>query len=233
MKVVIMAGGLGMRLRPLTQIIPKPLLPLGEKTILEVTINRFKSQGFTDFIIATNYKSDLFEAYMGDGSKLGVSIKFSRETEPLGTAGPLKLIKEHIDGPFIVINGDVLTDLDFNKLKAFHISSKAKLTAVTKILETPLQYGVVKSDGTSISEIEEKPNLKFDILAGIYVLSQETLDQIPDGIYNMPQLIRDLIAKGEIVKKYTLENYWLDIGQMDSYEKAQNDVKEGIIDAPK
>ncbi|MBU2637807.1 MAG: NTP transferase domain-containing protein [Nanoarchaeota archaeon] len=229
MKVVIMAGGLGTRLRPLTHIIPKPLLPLGEQTILEITINKLKNHGFKEFILATNYKSDLFAAYLKDGSQLGVSITYSKEAKPLGTAGPLKLLASELNEPFIVINGDIITNLDFSKLYSTHISSKAKMTVVTKILQTPLQYGVITAEGDSVSAIEEKPNLKFEILAGIYVLSPEVLNIIPEGMYNMPQLIRDLISCGENVRKYVLEDYWLDVGQMESYEQAQKDVKEGII----
>lgn len=224
-----MAGGLGTRLRPFTHIIPKPLLPLGEQTILEITINKFKNHGFKDFILATNYKSDLFEAYLKNGSQLGVSITYSRETNPLGTAGPLKLLVSKLNEPFIVINGDIITNLDFSKLYRTHISSDSKMTVVTKILQTPLQYGIVKGEGDLVSGIDEKPNLKFEILAGIYVLSPEVLSIIPEGLYNMPQLIRDLIASGQTVRRYILDDYWLDIGQMESYERAQKDVKEGII----
>lgn len=230
MKVVIMAGGLGTRLRPFTHIIPKPLLPLGEQTILEITINKLKKHGFKEFILATNYKSDMFEAYLKDGSHLGVNITYSRETMPLGTAGPLKLLASELDEPFIVINGDIITNLDFSKLYRAHVSSNSKMTVVTKILQTPLQYGIVKGEGDLVSGIDEKPNLKFEILAGIYVLSPEVLSLIPgEASYNMPQLIRDLIASGQTVRKYILEDYWLDIGQMESYERAQKDAKEGLI----
>lgn len=229
MKVVIMAGGLGTRLRPLTHIIPKPLLPVGEQTILEITINKFKNYGFKEFILATNYKSGLFEAYFKDGAHLGVSITYSKETEPLGTAGPLGLLAGILNEPFIVINGDIITNLDFSKLYSSHLNSKAKMTAVTKVLEAPLRYGIVKCSNGTISEIEEKPNLKFEILAGIYVLNPEVLGLIPKGAYNMTQLIRDLIDSGENINRYLLEDYWLDIGQMGSYKQAQKDVKEGLI----
>lgn len=229
MKVVIMAGGLGTRLRPLTHIIPKPLLPLGEQTILEITINKLKNQGFKEFILATNYKSDLFEAYLKDGSHLGVNIAYSRESYPLGTAGPLKLFASSLTAPFIVINGDIITNLNFTRLYQTHINSGAKITAVTKLLQTPLRYGVVTGEGDTVSGIEEKPNLKFEILAGIYVIDPSVLEAMPDGAYNMPQLMRDIITAGHSVKKYLLEDYWLDIGQIDSYEQAQKDVKEGII----
>ena len=229
MKVVIMAGGLGTRLRPLTQIIPKPLLPLGEQTILEITINKLKQHGFKEIILATNYKSDLFEAYLKDGSHLGVNIKYSRETDPLGTAGPLKLLLSHLKEPFIVINGDIITNLDFSTLYLEHINSKAEMTVVTKLLRTPLMYGIVKGQDDIVLNVEEKPNLKFEILAGIYVLNPEVLSMVPEGVYHMPQLIRDLINSGKTVKKYILKDYWLDVGQIDNYEKAQKDVKEGII----
>lgn len=134
MKAVIMAGGLGTRLRPFTQIIPKPLLPVGEKSVLEITISKLKSQGFDEIILAVSYKSDLFESYFGNGAKFGVKTFYSKEKKKLSTAGPLLLIKKKLSEPFLVINGDILTNMDFGKLLKFHTKNKADLTLVTKLI---------------------------------------------------------------------------------------------------
>ena len=230
MKTVILAGGLGTRLKPLTQVIPKPLLPIGESSILEITIKRLKSYGFKDIIMATNYKSHLFESYFGDGSRWNVKIEYSRENKRLGTAGPLKLLEKKFKMPLLVINGDILSNMNFNDLKKFHVKNKADFTLVTKILKTPLNYGVVKSKEVFVVSLEEKPMIKSEINAGIYFLNPSTLTYIPKGkFYNMTELIRKLIEKKQKVLKYVLKDYWLDIGQMEDYEKAQADIKKNYI----
>jgi|TARA_B100001964_G_C14240662_1_gene604830 NDP-sugar pyrophosphorylase family protein len=229
MKAVILAGGLGTRLMPLTQVIPKPLLPVGEYSVLEISINRLKECGFDDIIIATNYKSYMFESYFGDGSKFGIKITYSREKEPLATAGPLRLLKEKLDEPFLVIYGDILTSLDFKKLMEFHTSNKADFTLVTKETEFPISYGVIKSEGNLIKGVEEKPEMKTQINAGIYFINPGVLDEIPKGFYQMTDLVKKLISQGKRVMKYELDGYWLDIGQMQDYEKAQKDVEEGTL----
>ena len=157
MKTVILAGGLGTRLRPLTQVIPKPLLPIGEQSVLEITVQGLKASGFRDIVMATSYKSHLFESYFGDGSRWNVKISYSREKKRLGTAGPLKLVQAGIKKPFLVINGDILTNLNFRKLAKYHADNGAKLTVVTKVVTTPLHYGVVKSRGRQVIKLEEKP----------------------------------------------------------------------------
>ena len=227
MKTVILAGGLGTRLRPLTQVIPKPLLPIGEQSILEITITRLRASGFREIIMATNYKSHLFENYFGDGSGWGVKISYSLETRKLGTAGPLKLVEKELKTPFLVINGDILTNFDFRKLKAFHVKNGAGLTVVTKVMETPLHYGVVKCRGSRVIKLEEKPVIYSEINAGIYFGSPEILGHIPKNrFYNMTDLIKTLIIKGKKVLKYELQDYWLDIGQIQDYRKAQEDIKK-------
>ena len=229
MKAVILAGGLGIRLRPLTYIIPKPLLPLGEHSVLEISITKLKQHGANEIFVATNYKSQMFEDYFGDGSKLGIKINYSREKEPLGTAGPLKLLKDKLSDPFLVIHGDILTSLDFQKLKDFHVKNKSDFTLVTKEAYLPVRYGIVESNGNMIKSIEEKPDIKNQINAGIYFLNPEVIDEIPDGFFHMTDLAKKLIKQGKRVMKYQLDDYWLDIGQMQDYEKAQNDVKEGTF----
>lgn len=229
MKAVILAGGLGKRLEPFTKIIPKPLLPLGEKTILEVIIQRLKMFGVTEVIIATNYKSGLFERYFGYISQSGLKIVFSKELEPLGTAGPIKLVAKSLKEPFIVMNGDILTTIDFNKMKKLHKEAKAKMTVATKEVQVPFHYGVIESDdGVRISNIKEKPSVTAEINGGIYIVNPEVVKEIPDGFYQMTDLVKKLVAKKMNVVKYAIDDYWLDIGQMHNYKKAQEDF--GKID---
>jgi len=227
MKAVILAGGLGTRLRPLTYLIPKPLLPLGEHSVLQIIINKLKESGFDDLIIATNYKPDMFESYFGDGSKFNIKITYSIEKEKLGTAGPLKLLKNQLKEPFLVIYGDILTSLDFRKLMKFHIDNKADFTLVTKEAYIPVNYGVVESEGNMIKDIEEKPEKKIQINAGIYFLNPDIIDEIPDNFFIMTDLAKKLIKQKKRVMKYQLEDYWLDIGQMQDYKKAQEDIEKG------
>ncbi len=230
MKAVIMAGGLGSRLKPFTHIIPKPLLPVGEKSVLELTIHKLQSQGFTEIILAVNYKSNLFESYFGDGSKFGVKIRYSKEEKRLGTAGPMLLSSQYLQEPFLVLNGDILTNMDFNKLRKFHIGNSADFTLVTKVLQLPLHYGVVEKQADRILHIKEKPLIESEISAGIYYINPEVLDFIsPDKRYDMTDLMKKLISSGKNVLAYVLEDYWLDIGQMSDYEKAQEDFKDGLI----
>ena len=230
MKAVIMAGGLGTRLNPLTHIIPKPLLPVGEKSILEISIHKLKEQGFKEVFLAVNYKSDLFESYFGDGSKFGLSVRYAKEEMRLGTAGPLHLLREYLDEPFLVMNGDILTDMAFRALRDFHIENAAELTIVTKSISLPLHYGVVEKDGERIRRIVEKPTVESEINAGIYYMSPTALDAIPGGRrFDMTELIKLLIEEDRIVLAYPLQDYWLDIGQMSDYRQAQKDFENGLI----
>lgn len=232
MKAVIMAGGLGTRLMPFTHVLPKPLLPLGENTIIEVIISKLKENGFDEIYLTTNYKSELFESYLGDGSKFFVKITYSKEDKPLGTAGPLKLLQQHLTEPFLVINGDILTNLNFKELMNEHLQRKADFTLVTKEINLPMDYGVVycNEDGT-IRIIEEKPKLTKEINAGIYVINPQILNRIPN---NECMLMTDLLQK--LIKDKSLKiyrhlniDYWLDLGQMKDYEKARTDFKCGKL----
>lgn len=227
MKAVILAGGLGTRLRPFTEVIPKPLLPLGERSLMEIQIERLKMHGFDTIYIATNYKSDYIEAYLGDGSKYGVSLIFSREEKPLGTSGPLTLLKNQLDQPFIVMNGDILTRLDFGNLYRFAESRETILTVGTKVITTPFRFGNVSVDRDNhIIDVEEKPELRFEILSGIYFMRPEVFNLIPDDVYfGMDQLIKKML-KGKIrISRYLIQEYWLDIGQVEDYDKAREDYK--------
>jgi len=221
-QAVILAGGLGSRLMPFTEIIPKPLLPIGEKSILEIQINRLKMHGFDEIILATNYKSEYIENFFGDGSKLGVNLVISREDIPLGTCGPLSLLKDRLKEPFLVMNGDILTTADFTKLYQFACAVDSEFIVVTKEIITPFEFGNVYSKGNFICKVEEKPNVKNEIIAGIYILKPPVLGLIPESKYfGMDDLIKTMLAKGLPVAKYLLNEYWLDIGRIDDYKKAE------------
>jgi len=224
MKAVILAGGLGTRLRPFTEVIPKPLLPLGERSLMEVQIRSLRDQGFTEIYIATNYMSDYVEAFLGDGSKYGVALKFSRESEPLGTCGPLTLLKNELTEPFVLVNGDILTKLDFAQLLDYGSRQVSALTVGTKVVSHPFRFGNVQVDANGhIVEIEEKPDLKFEVLAGIYCMKPAIFKFIPDGEYfGMDTLLKGLLAAKEPVSRFLIEDYWLDIGQVEDYSKARD-----------
>ncbi|MGD0523428.1 MAG: sugar phosphate nucleotidyltransferase [Candidatus Microgenomates bacterium] len=222
MKAVILAGGLGTRLQPFTKIIPKPLLPIGESSVLEIQIHCLKKHGFNDIYIATNYKAKYIETFLGDGSEYGVKITFSRETKPLGTVGPIELLKDQLTEPFLLMNGDILTTFNFKKAYASALKLKANLTVITKEIITPFEFGYVISRGKYITEIREKPQLHHEILAGIYFLKPEIFKFIPKNTYyNMDLLIKSLFHKKQKVGKYLMHDYWLDIGRSDDYKTAQ------------
>ncbi len=226
MKAVILAGGLGVRLKPFTEIIPKPLLPIGEKSVLEIQITRLKKYGFEEVYLATNYKSDYIKNFLGDGSRYGVKLKISKEEKPLGTAGPLSLLKEDLMEPFIVMNGDILTTIDFLKFYEFGISMNANLTVAIKKLIMPFAFGNIFYEGNYVTGIEEKPDIEREILAGIYLMKPAIFDLIPyNKFLDMDKLIKTMLNQNIPVAKYHLREYWLDIGQISDYEKAQDDYK--------
>ena len=232
-KAVLLAGGLGMRLRPLTNIIPKPLLPIGESTIMEIQILAFKKHGVSDIYIASNYMSDYLESVVGQGEKYGVRITVSREREPLGTCGPLSLLREQLNEPFFVMNGDILTDVDFGDLGKFAMDHAADLTIVTKEINIPFRFGRVVAEGDYVVDVEEKPTYKHEILAGIYAMKPGVLNIIPDqNYYGIDNLIKDLLAHRRPVAKYMMRGYWTDIGQLDDYEIAKREMAHRTGTAP-
>ena len=222
MKAIILAGGLGTRLKPFTEVIPKPLLPIGEKSVLEIQIERLKKYGFDEIFLATNYKSEYIENFFGDGSRYGVKLTISKEEKPLGTAGPLLLLKEQLTEPFIVMNGDILSLIKFDELYKYANNHASLLTISIKKEITPYAFGNIFFEGDKVTGIQEKPDIIMYILAGIYVMKPEILKYFPDNEYfGMDALIKNLLAKGELVTKYELKEYWLDIGRLNDYDKAQ------------
>ena len=222
MEAVILAGGLGSRLRPFTEVLPKPLLPLGDKSILEHQILALREAGATDVHIATNYLSHLIEAFLGDGSRLGLRVYISKESEPLGTAGPIKLLERELKAPFLVMNGDIVTKLDFKKFHDFGSAQDSLLTIGTKIITTPFRFGNVTTQDNYITGVEEKPDFRLEILAGIYCMKPGIMKYIPETTYfGIDSLIKKLLADGERISRFLIEDYWLDIGQVEDYSKAR------------
>ncbi len=228
MEAVILAGGLGQRLRPFTDVIPKPLLPLGGRALLEIQIGLLREHGFDEIYVATNYMHDYIEAFLGDGSKYGVRITVSREEMPLGTCGPIGLLRGCLKHPFLVMNGDVLTKLDFTALYQAALERDALLMTGTKIISTPLRYGNVRVDGAGrVVGVEEKPELRTEILAGIYVLQPDIFPFIPEETYfGMDQLIETMLVQRLPIARYLIEEYWLDIGQFDDYSQARAEYEQ-------
>lgn len=223
MKAVILAGGLGSRIRPFTQIIPKPLLPIGEKAVLEIQIEHLAKYGFDEIYLATNYKSEYIENFFGNGDQYGVKLSVSKEEKTLGTAGPISLLREVMDEPFAVMNGDILTLLDFSKLYSFAVSTDAVLTVGIKEIITPFQFGNIFYEGDYVTGIEEKPDIRTKVLAGIYIMKPPVFDLIPyNEAMGMDSLIMKMLDSGMPVAKYEIHEYWLDIGMIDDYEKAQD-----------
>lgn len=227
MKAVILAGGLGKRLKPFTEVIPKPLLPIGEKSVLEIQIGRLKENGFNEIFLATNYKSEYIENFFGDGRRYGVTLKVSKEKKPLGTVGPLTLLKKELTEPFLVMNGDILTLLNFKDLYDFALKKDTWLTISIKEYIMPFAFGNVFYEGDYVVGIEEKPDIKYKILAGIYVFKPEIFSIIPENVYfGMDDLIHKMLNENILISKYEIKEYWIDIGQIDDFEKAQKVYKD-------
>lgn len=222
--VVLMAGGLGSRLKSLTENCPKPMLSVGDKPLLETIIDNFVAYGFHNFAISVNYLAEHITGYFGDGSRLGVRIQYLQEETRLGTAGALSLMAQQPEKPLIVMNGDVLTKVNFPQLLAFHDDHEAMATMCVREYDFQVPYGVVEMDNYRIRDIREKPVHSFFVNAGIYVLSPAAVAMIPAGrAYDMPSLFQEIIAKHQITAAFPIREYWIDIGQMADYERANGD----------
>lgn len=223
--VFIMAGGFGTRLRPLTDKCPKPMLPVGGKPLLETIITSFKEQGFYKFYISTHYLPEVITNHFGNGEKFGIEISYVHESEPLGTGGALSLLpKDEINLSFIVINGDVLTNMNFSKLLDSHVQNDALATMCVREFQYQIPYGVVNSENNIIKSMTEKPSYFFDINTGIYVVSPELLNQVEAQFIGMPTILEQQIEKNNKVISYPLHEYWLDIGHIEDYNRAQKDI---------
>ncbi len=228
MKAVILAGGKGVRLKPYTTHFPKPLMPIGDKPILEIVIEKLKEADITEIIITTGHLSEMIHALMGDGKKIGVNIQYSLEDKPLGTAGPLNLLKSELVDDFFVINGDVLCDLDFSEMIKFHNENKNTATIGTAERTVFVDFGLVQlNNRNEYLDWEEKPTLKYLVSMGIYIFSPRALNSIPkEKFFNMPDLIQMLKKNNEKVMGYIHKGYWLDIGRREDYENACKNYEE-------
>jgi dTDP-glucose pyrophosphorylase len=226
--VVIMAGGLGTRLRPLTDATPKPMIPVGPKPVLETIIENFADQGFVNIYLCLNYKGEMIRAHFGDGRRLGVNITYLQEDRRLGTAGALSLLPERPQEPVIVMNGDLLTKVDFVRLMNFHNQQAFVATMAMREYQQQVPYGVLKiGDGYVVNELVEKPIERYYVNAGIYILNPTTLDLVPDQkFYDMPTLFNSLMDKGEKVGGFPLRDYWVDIGRIEDLERASAEFTE-------
>lgn len=223
-KVVIMAGGLGTRLGDLTKTTPKPMLHVGKKPILETIITNFSKYGYRDFILTVHHLSDKIVEHFGDGSKFGVSIEYVYEKERLGTAGILGNLRGKILEPFFVMNGDILTNVNFDHLHDFHLSNSADATMCVREYEYQVPFGVVEVVDGRIVAITEKPLQKFLVSGGIYMLSHKILNLIhPNDPLDMPTLFQRIIETGGKAASFPIHEYWLDIGRVSDYEKANDE----------
>lgn len=219
--VVLMAGGLGTRLRPLTENIPKPLLTVGDRPILETIIENFKSHGFYRFAISVNYKKEMIMDYFGNGESLGVSISYIHEDKRMGTAGALSLLESKPTAPIFVMNGDLLTKINYEQLLSFHEDCNSAATMCVREYDFQVPYGVIQTNHHQLLSIEEKPVQQFFVNGGIYVLNPEAIQEIPtDSYYDMPELFNKLITQNKNVTVFPIREYWLDIGRISDYEKA-------------
>ena len=226
-QVVLMVGGLGTRLRPLTEHTPKPMLKVGNRPILETIIMNFKKYGFTNIILSVSYKSEVIEKYFKDGSDFGVNIEYIHEEKRMGTAGALSLIRDKLDEPFFVMNGDLLTNINFENMMEYHLLHNSIATMGVREYDFQVPYGVVNVDGVDILSIEEKPTHSFFVSGGIYILDTEALKFIPNNeFYDMPTLFENLIQNRKKSISFPIREYWLDIGRVEEFEKANNEYNE-------
>lgn len=223
--VVIMAGGLGIRLRPITENVPKPMIPVGGSPLLETIIRNFETQGFRQIYLAVNYMSEVIRSHFGDGQKFGVAIEYLLEGRRLGTAGALSLLPRRPTGPFIVMNGDLLTLVNFRQLIDFHHNQRALATMCVRKYAFQVPHGVVRTDGLRLNGIIEKPVHTFFVNAGIYVIEPDALDILPSGEpFDMPQLFDRITASGANAAVFPMHEYWIDIGRFDDLERAEGDI---------
>jgi len=225
--VVLMAGGMGTRLRPLTEDCPKPLIMVGSKPILETIIESFIEYGFYRFLLSVNYKAEMLEEYFGDGSRWGVEIEYLHEDKVMGTVGPLGLLSEQPTLPLLVMNGDLLTKVNFQQLLDYHLAHRSVATMCLREYTFQIPYGVAKLEDQRLVGIEEKPVQHHFVSAGIYVLDPMVLDLIPSGsYYDMPDLFKYMITRNLDVGTFPIREYWLDIGRMDDLDRAKGDYSE-------
>jgi dTDP-glucose pyrophosphorylase len=228
-EVILIAGGMGTRLKPLTDNYPKPLLKVGSKPILEIIIDNYIEYGFKQFTISVNYMSEMIEDYFGNGSQWGVNIKYLHEDKRMGTAGALGLLHHRPEIPFFVMNADLLTKVNFQQLMSFHKEQQSTATMCVRQYDLQVPYGVVHIEDHKLLSIQEKPIHHFFINGGIYILEPEVLDYIPKNDYfDMPSLFEKVVENKKTASVFPIREYWLDIGQKNDFDRANNEF-EGIF----
>jgi NDP-sugar pyrophosphorylase family protein len=222
MKAVILAGGKGRRLLPYTTNFPKPLMPVGERPILEIVLGQLHSFGVNDIIISTGHLEELIRVFFGNGEKFGLNISYCKEDEPLGTAGPLNLVKDRLDDTFLVMNGDVLSDVDIRKFIEHHRAQKNIATVLLSKRNVHIDFGVVEiTEDNAFKSWNEKPTISYLVSTGIYLFEPEALQYMPEkGFFNLPDFIQAIDGAGKTVGCHVHEGYWLDIGRPEDYERA-------------
>jgi len=230
MRAVLLAGGEGQRLRPYTTVLPKPLMPIGDRPIMDVIVRQLRHAGAERITVATGYLAELIEVFFGDGAKYDIPIDYFREDEPLGTAGALALIGG-LDDDFLVMNGDVLTDLEYRRLFDDHRDSDAAATIATQKREVQISLGVLRcedeADPSRLTNYLEKPRIDYEVSMGVYCFSPEVVEHIEPGKrLDFPDLILRLLERGLTVRAWPSENYWRDIGRHDDYEQALDDYAQ-------
>jgi dTDP-glucose pyrophosphorylase/CBS domain-containing protein len=225
LKAVVMAGGFGKRLLPLTEDTPKPMLPVGDKPILELIVNQLQNSGIRKVQVTTHYKPEVIRQHFGAGEKFGLEIQYVNEDQPLGTAGALGSL-EKSDEPMLVLNGDILTQVDFRAMLAFHRENQAELTVAVRKYDFQVPYGVIQCDGAHVMGVDEKPTYNFFVNAGIYLLEPSAHRSIPAAQrFNMTDLIEKLTVGGRRVVAFPVVEYWMDVGRHNDYMQAQEDIK--------
>lgn len=230
-RVVIMAGGEGKRLRPLTETTPKPLLSVGGRPILEILIEHLRQSGLADIVIALHHKPEMIRERLEDGRRLGARIEYVEEPVPLGTMGALALLRDRLDSPFFVVNGDIVTRCDFRAMWDFHRSQPhVAMTVGVSLHQVEIPYGEFTLKGDRVTKVDEKPRKEFPVNAGIYILDPSVLHVIPPSRYfDATDLIRVLLAESKPVAAYPIREYWLDVGRQDDLDRANRDLAEGRL----
>jgi NDP-sugar pyrophosphorylase family protein len=225
--VVLMAGGMGRRLHPITCDCPKPLIQVGNKPILETILENFIAHGFRRFYISVNYKAEMIKKHFGDGGRWGVEIRYIDEEFALGTAGPLGCLPERSAAPIIVMNGDILTQVNFHQLLAFHAEHRSKATMCVREYDFQIPYGVINLQHHRLVDIEEKPVQRFFVNAGIYALEPEVISMIPKNKHcDMPGLFKEVLQQGYETAAFPVREYWMDVGRIDDLERAKLEYSE-------
>jgi NDP-sugar pyrophosphorylase family protein len=225
-RAVVLAGGRGTRLRPYTAVLPKPLMPVGDYSILEIILRQLASFGFNRVTLAVNHQAEIIRAFCGDGARWGMQLDYSLEDRPLSTVGPLKLIHD-LPENFILMNGDVLTDLDLSRLYEQHVEAGRMFTIAASPRKQLIDYGVLETDGNNrLTGFQEKPSLEYLVSMGIYVMNRQALDAVPHGEkYGFDHLMLDFLKRGQAVHVEPWQGYWLDIGRVDDYMRAVDEFE--------